>query len=218
MLVAALTARCTPSQTRETLLSMLLMCSLNPCTSLCDARAQRARRLAESTHDVAAMGRSLACLPGPDPISGSWRPPHSLRRSPRCMLRAAQGFSDDYYPLWQAPQPVLGTDRGRTYIVSPMVRDYVQRFFNCCDVPGAELEDDGGQGSAGSHWEARIFEVRAWFWMTFYLVHVFVMYVGSHWEAHPRLGCSALRVVLQGPVAKRSVASDNIALSRPRQC
>jgi Leishmanolysin len=76
------------------------------------------------------------------------------------VLRALQGFDKNHFDGWLAAGPIVGTDRGRQYIVTPMVRDYVQRFFNCCDVPGAELEDDGGHATAGSHWEARIFEVR----------------------------------------------------------
>jgi Leishmanolysin len=71
-----------------------------------------------------------------------------------------QGFDKNHFDEWLATGPIVGTDRGRQYIVTPMVRDYAQRFFNCCDVPGGELEDDGGRATAGSHWEARIFEVR----------------------------------------------------------
>lgn len=36
----------------------------------------------------------------------------------------------------------------------------MQEHFGCDDVPGAEVEDDGGAGTAGGHWEERIFAVR----------------------------------------------------------
>ena len=36
----------------------------------------------------------------------------------------------------------------------------MQRHFNCSDLEGAELEDQGVDGTALTHWEKRIFEVR----------------------------------------------------------
>ncbi|RCN31674.1 hypothetical protein ANCCAN_22536 [Ancylostoma caninum] len=46
-------------------------------------------------------------------------------------------------------------------IVSPKVREEARRFFNCPDLEGAELESQGGAGSAFAHWEKRIFEHEA---------------------------------------------------------
>lgn len=43
-------------------------------------------------------------------------------------------------------------------VVSPAVRREVRAHFACPDLEGADLEDDGGRGSAGSHWEARLFQ------------------------------------------------------------
>ncbi|KIH65983.1 hypothetical protein ANCDUO_03690 [Ancylostoma duodenale] len=43
-------------------------------------------------------------------------------------------------------------------IVSPRVREEARKFFNCPDLEGAELESQGGGGSAFAHWEKRIFE------------------------------------------------------------
>lgn len=48
--------------------------------------------------------------------------------------------------------------RNVTSIITPKVIEVVQRHFNCSSVQGAELEDDGGSGTAGSHWEQRVFE------------------------------------------------------------
>lgn len=45
-------------------------------------------------------------------------------------------------------------------IITPMVQSTVRSFFGCSSMEGAEVEDDLGTGSAGSHWEQRLFEVR----------------------------------------------------------
>ena len=40
---------------------------------------------------------------------------------------------------------------------SPRVVQAVRRHFNCSSLAGAEVENDGGGGSAGSHWERRVY-------------------------------------------------------------
>merc|ERR1712166_1114447 len=42
-------------------------------------------------------------------------------------------------------------------IVTPKVLETVREQFACQDLNGAELENQGGSGTAGSHWEKRIF-------------------------------------------------------------
>ena len=44
----------------------------------------------------------------------------------------------------------------RAYINSTKVVEVARKYFNCSDLEGVELEDYGGSGTAGSHWEARI--------------------------------------------------------------
>ena len=44
----------------------------------------------------------------------------------------------------------------RTYINSPKVLEVAKKYFNCPTIEGVELEESGGEGTAGSHWEARI--------------------------------------------------------------
>ncbi|PIO69039.1 hypothetical protein TELCIR_09154, partial [Teladorsagia circumcincta] len=44
-------------------------------------------------------------------------------------------------------------------VVTPKVREEARRHFNCSTLEGAELENHGGIGSAGSHWEKRLFEI-----------------------------------------------------------
>ena len=38
----------------------------------------------------------------------------------------------------------------------PALLAYARTYFNCPNVVGVEMEDEGGAGSAGSHWERRI--------------------------------------------------------------
>ena len=42
-----------------------------------------------------------------------------------------------------------------TYVTSNNVLIKARQHFNCASITGVPLEDQGGQGSAGSHWEAR---------------------------------------------------------------
>jgi len=44
-------------------------------------------------------------------------------------------------------------------VVTPRVREEVQRHYNCQELSGAELEDQGEEGTALTHWEKRLFEV-----------------------------------------------------------
>ena len=44
----------------------------------------------------------------------------------------------------------------RYYINSPRVLAVAKKYYNCSDIDGVELEESGGSGTAGSHWEARI--------------------------------------------------------------
>lgn len=44
-----------------------------------------------------------------------------------------------------------------TSIVTPTVLQVARRHFGCEAMDGVYLEDEGGPGSKGSHWETRIF-------------------------------------------------------------
>lgn len=46
-------------------------------------------------------------------------------------------------------------------IVTPNVQREVRKHFNCSDLEGAELENQGGEGTALTHWEKRVFENEA---------------------------------------------------------
>ncbi|XP_055699747.1 leishmanolysin-like peptidase isoform X1 [Phlebotomus papatasi] len=46
-------------------------------------------------------------------------------------------------------------------MVTPRVVEEARKHFNCSVLEGAELEDQGGEGTALTHWEKRIFENEA---------------------------------------------------------
>ncbi|KAK5983805.1 Leishmanolysin, partial [Trichostrongylus colubriformis] len=46
-------------------------------------------------------------------------------------------------------------------VVTPKVREEARRHFNCSTLEGAEIENQGGSGTAWSHWEKRVFENEA---------------------------------------------------------
>ena len=48
----------------------------------------------------------------------------------------------------------------RQSFVFMLFQDEARRHFDCPDLEGAELEDQDSTGTAFSHWEKRVFEVR----------------------------------------------------------
>lgn len=44
-------------------------------------------------------------------------------------------------------------------VVTPRVREEVRKHYGCNALSGAELEDQGEEGTALTHWEKRLFEV-----------------------------------------------------------
>eukprot|EP00163_Fabomonas_tropica_P014800 TRINITY_DN2690_c0_g1_i15.p1 TRINITY_DN2690_c0_g1~~TRINITY_DN2690_c0_g1_i15.p1 ORF type:complete len:831 (-),score=166.25 TRINITY_DN2690_c0_g1_i15:672-3164(-) len=79
------------------------------------------------------------------------------------------GFSSSFVEFWRKPDGVTkhaitqrtSTERGNTVvkIITPHVADAVAAHFDCPNManPGAEFEDAGGSGTAGSHLEKRLF-------------------------------------------------------------
>jgi leishmanolysin-like peptidase len=45
-------------------------------------------------------------------------------------------------------------------MVTPKVVEEARLHFDCPTMEGAELEDQGGDGTALTHWEKRIFQAR----------------------------------------------------------
>ena len=44
----------------------------------------------------------------------------------------------------------------KSYLRSPKLINVAKKYFNCNDIYGIELENDGGEGTIGSHWKSRI--------------------------------------------------------------
>ncbi len=85
----------------------------------------------------------------------------------------AMGFSKRSFQYYQDPlkksrnktigeKKVIKTTRLRgklvTLVILPKVVATVREYYGCASMEGMELEDEGGIGTAGSHWEKRLIE------------------------------------------------------------
>ncbi|EWS73758.1 leishmanolysin family protein (macronuclear) [Tetrahymena thermophila SB210] len=77
------------------------------------------------------------------------------------------GFSDSDIPSWvdskkkpHVNPTVQQTVRGinTTFLKTPNVLQYAKKYYGCSTIPGMALENQGGEGSAGSHWETTIIQ------------------------------------------------------------
>ena len=68
------------------------------------------------------------------------------------------GFSNNYFTNYFHNYFTKTDSNGvqRAYINSEKVIETAKKYFNCDDIDGVELEEFGGSGTVGSHWEARI--------------------------------------------------------------
>ncbi|CAD8156751.1 unnamed protein product [Paramecium octaurelia] len=75
------------------------------------------------------------------------------------------GFSSGLFPYYIDPNTmqklgvsqIVKTQGGRDWIILPKVVNAVKSHFGCQSAWGAPLENNGGQGTAGSHWERTTF-------------------------------------------------------------
>jgi len=78
------------------------------------------------------------------------------------------GFSKSLYQYYIDPVTLIRKKESDTYFVrdsgkfpylirSPKVLEFAKKHFNCQTMDGVPVEDDGGSGSAGSHWEKVVF-------------------------------------------------------------
>ena len=65
------------------------------------------------------------------------------------------GFSSTYFNELGLLKTETKGDNIINYISTPKVLEKAKLHFNCNNIKGIELENQGGEGSAGSHWEAR---------------------------------------------------------------
>ena len=68
------------------------------------------------------------------------------------------GFLNDYFKDYFKNIYNITDDYGlqRYFINSTKVLEVARKYFNCPNLEGVELEEIGGGGTTGSHWEARI--------------------------------------------------------------
>lgn len=62
----------------------------------------------------------------------------------------------NYFPNQPAFTKIKWNGMEKLVMVSPKVVEAAKKHFGCDSLVGVELEDQGGQGSAGAHWESRI--------------------------------------------------------------
>ena len=69
-------------------------------------------------------------------------------------------FSDGLYKYYLYSGSVttkkIINGKERTLISTPKVKNIAAQHFNCSSITGVELENQGGEGSEGSHWESRV--------------------------------------------------------------
>lgn len=63
-------------------------------------------------------------------------------------------------------------DKEVQMMVTPRVVEEVRKHFNCSYLEGAELEDQGEDGTALTHWEKRIFEVSIYYNFLLYFINI----------------------------------------------
>ena len=69
------------------------------------------------------------------------------------------GFSKYFFEKFHKDYYILKTDKNgiqRSYLSTPKLMEVAKKYFNCPTMEGVELENQGGSGTADSHWEARI--------------------------------------------------------------
>ena len=70
------------------------------------------------------------------------------------ILGFSKAFFMDYYHNIFSKKDSYGIQR--TYLNSPKLLEVARKYFDCSTLEGVELENQGGEGTEGSHWEARI--------------------------------------------------------------
>jgi hypothetical protein len=72
----------------------------------------------------------------------------------------ALGFSDSLFDNFATPARIGTTTLGGIsykYLSAEPLNSKLKSYFGCSTIPGAILENQGGSGSAGSHWERKMF-------------------------------------------------------------
>ena len=120
-----------------------------------------ARTLNERGRKVAILSRGYKSKREPL-IKKIWRklthgeeaPPKVVSDGKKVLLDSEVAGDEPYMLARNLPGVVVICDKNRVKSGS-----FAIRHFGCDTLAGAELEDDGGPGSAYAHWEERIFQV-----------------------------------------------------------
>ncbi|OQV25784.1 Leishmanolysin-like peptidase [Hypsibius exemplaris] len=78
-----------------------------------------------------------------------WDPDHNTYRWSEKTIRQIER------PNWEVRGGTV--NRPMSMFVTPRVVEETRRHFACNDLEGAELENQGGEGTATTHWEKRVF-------------------------------------------------------------
>ena len=64
-------------------------------------------------------------------------------------------FSEGLYPAFKDASRAFTREAGRAMVTSPAVLAVARQHFDCASIQGVPLEDNGGEGTANTHWEMR---------------------------------------------------------------
>jgi len=122
---------------------------INFCPGKIDTQSNLDVQVAVAVHEIIhSMGFSSFSFPW-------WRDESNAPRTPRDIV--ARPVKDNaYYTAETTLGSFVESGVTRSKIVTPKVRAAAASHFGCPDINGLEIEDDGGAGTAGSHWEERV--------------------------------------------------------------
>jgi len=71
-------------------------------------------------------------------------------------LMHIMGFSSYFFDYYKLASQVQIAGKSRYAITAPNVVEHAKKYFGCDQVKGVPLENGGGSGSKGSHWEKQL--------------------------------------------------------------
>lgn len=66
-------------------------------------------------------------------------------------------FSPNYFNNFLLDKNPVVIEKGKSYVVAPSVLKIGQQHFGCPFLKRLPLEDEGGEGTYGTHWERKVF-------------------------------------------------------------
>ncbi|VDP97635.1 unnamed protein product [Trichobilharzia regenti] len=115
----------------------------------------KTKLISTATHEVAhALGFTSKCFALMRDVNGNPRTPRDpMTKKPRNGQPSENTVRQINRPWVSA----VGTFRKTfTSLVTPRVLEEGRRHFNCPNLDGIDLENEGGQGTAGTHFEKRV--------------------------------------------------------------